>query len=52
MFRTDYIGTDPSRNRVVEPARQAAEAAVIDSFDSVPGLLKTLKYRLYCPACL
>ncbi len=39
-FRTIYGGSEPSRNRVVVPARQAGG---IDSLESIPVLLKSLK---------
>jgi hypothetical protein len=34
---------EPSRNRVVVPARQATKAGGIDSLESIPGLLKSSK---------
>ena len=34
-----------SRNSVVVPARQATQAGGIDSLESIPGLLKSLKIR-------
>ncbi len=33
-------------NRVAVPARPATQAGEIDSWDSIHGLLKSLKYRL------
>ncbi len=36
---------EPSRSRVVVPARKAAEAGGIDSLESILGLLKSLKIR-------
>ncbi len=35
------LGLEPSRNRVVVPARQATYAAGIDSWESIPWPLKT-----------
>jgi hypothetical protein len=43
-FKTIYGSSDPSRNRVVVPSRQATSAGGIDSVESIPGLLQ--KYRL------
>ncbi len=40
-LRTIYGGYEPSRNRVVVPARQATWAGAIDSLESIPGLLKS-----------
>ncbi len=34
---------EPSKNRVVVPIRQATKAGGIDSLESIPGLLKSLK---------
>ncbi len=34
-----------ARNRVVGPAGQAALAGGFDSFESIPGILKSLKIR-------
>ncbi len=42
-FRTIYAGLGTNRNSVVIPARQASG---IDSFESIPRLLKSYKYRL------
>ncbi len=42
-FRTIYGGQEPSRNRIVVPARQATQAGGIDSLESIPGLLYSLK---------
>jgi hypothetical protein len=40
---------EPSRNRVVVPARQATQRGGIGSLESILGLLKSLKIRpLYC----
>ncbi len=45
-FTTIYGGLEPSRNRVVVPARYAGE---IDSLHSISGLLKSLKIRAQRP---
>ncbi len=45
-FRTFYRGQEPSRSRVIVPARQATYTGGIDSLESIPGLLKRLKIRL------
>jgi hypothetical protein len=37
------MGARTSRNRVVVPARQATLSGGIDSLESIPGLLKSLK---------
>ncbi len=42
-FRTIYRGYEPSRNRVVVLARQATKAGGINSLESNPRLLKSLK---------
>jgi hypothetical protein len=42
---TIYSGSEPSRNRVVVPARQATQAGEIDSLGSFPRLLTSLKIR-------
>jgi hypothetical protein len=42
-FRTIYRGQEPRRNRVDVPACRAAEADKIDSLESIPRLLKSLK---------
>ncbi len=47
IFRTIYGGQKPSRKRVVLPARQATYAGKIDSLESIPVLLKSLKCRLW-----
>ncbi len=44
-FETIYGGQEPSRNRVVIPARQATQPGGIDSWESILGLLKSLKNR-------
>ncbi len=36
-------GKDPSRIRVIVPGHQATQAGEIDSLESIPGLLKSLK---------
>ena len=41
-FRTNLWGQEPSRNRVVVPARQVTQADGIESLKSIPGLLKSL----------
>jgi hypothetical protein len=46
-FRIIYGGYEPRRNRVVVPALKATKADGIDSLESIPGLLTSLKiYRL------
>ncbi len=42
-FRTIYGGQEPNRNRVAIAARQATQAGGIDSLESIPELLKSLK---------
>ncbi len=42
-FGTAYGSQELSRNRVVIPARQDTQACVIDSLESIPGLLKSFK---------
>ncbi len=42
-FRTICGGQESSRNRVVVPARQAAKTGGINSLESIPRLLKSLK---------
>ena len=37
------VGRD--KNRVVVPARRAAWAGEVDSLESIPGLIKSLKIR-------
>ncbi len=44
-FQTIYGDQEPSRKRVVVPARQATYAVGINSLESIPGLLKSLKNR-------
>ncbi len=44
-FLNNIWGLEPSRNRVVVPVRQASHAGGIGSFESIPGLLKSLKIR-------
>ncbi len=34
---------DPSRNRLVVPARRATKAGGIEPLESIPGLLKSIK---------
>ncbi len=48
-FRTTYGGQAPSRNWVVVSARQATQASGIDSMESIPGLLKSLKIPSQTP---
>ncbi len=48
-LRTTYGGKEPSRNRVVVPARQATKAGGIVSLESIPGLHKSLKIRAQEP---
>ncbi len=38
-----YGGKEPSKNRVVVPARQVTTAGWIDSLESIPGHLENLK---------
>ncbi len=45
-FRTIYGGQEPSRNRVVVPARQVTQAGETDSLESVSGLIKSLNIPL------
>ena len=40
---TIYGGKEPSRNKVVVPARQATRADGIDALESILGRLKNLK---------
>ncbi len=42
-FRPICVSQVPSRNRIVAPARQPTQAGRIDSLESIPGLLKSLK---------
>ncbi len=44
-FRTINGGKEPSRKRVVVPARQATWAGEMDSLKSIPGLLKRIQSR-------
>ncbi len=44
-FGTIYGGLEPSRNRVVVPARQAMQPFGIGSLESILGILKSLKIR-------
>ncbi len=40
IFKQSSGGLEPSRNRVVEPARQAAQAGGFDSLETSLGLIK------------
>ncbi len=42
-FLNNYGGQEPSRKRVLVPARQATEAGGIDSLESISGLHRSLK---------
>ncbi len=44
-FLRVYGGSEPWRNRVIVPARQATQAGGIHSLESIPGLHKRLKIR-------
>ncbi len=44
-FRTINGDQEPSRNRVVLPARQSTQAGGIESLESIPGLHKSLHIR-------
>jgi hypothetical protein len=45
IFKQSIGGWEPSRNRVVVPARQATQPGGIGSLESILGLLKSLKIR-------
>jgi hypothetical protein len=44
-FLNNIWGLEPSRNRVIVPARQATEAGGIHFLESIPELHKRLKIR-------
>jgi hypothetical protein len=46
-----YGGEEPSRNRVVVPARQATYAGGIDSSKMILALLKNVKIRALQQCC-
>jgi hypothetical protein len=46
IYEQSMGAVEPSRNRVILPARQATKAGGIDSLESIPGLLKSLKTGL------
>ncbi len=49
IFKQSKGGQEPSRNRVVVPARRTTQAGGIDSLESILGLLKSLKIRALDP---
>jgi hypothetical protein len=44
-FLNNLWGLGTEKNRVVVPARQAAQSGGIDSMESIHGLLKSLKIQ-------